>query len=151
MLLMRERTFAGNDKQVGIDLGVAHMYATSEGYLEDRLQFVSKEARVEQRSLSRKVKFSSNWQKQQQRVRKLHQKITRKRRDFQHKQSSALVRQFGFLAVEDLQLMNMTASAKGTLKAPGKNVRAKSGIESEYSGCRPWPFCSDVEVQVRVV
>ena len=32
------------------------------------------------------------------------------------------------MAVEALRIRNMTASAKGTVEAPGKNVRAKAGL-----------------------
>jgi len=32
------------------------------------------------------------------------------------------------IAVEDLKIRNMTRSAKGTLEAPGRNVRQKAGL-----------------------
>lgn len=32
------------------------------------------------------------------------------------------------MVVEDLRVKNMTASAKGTLEAPGRNVKAKAGL-----------------------
>jgi len=37
-------------------------------------------------------------------------------------------RRFDVIRVEDLNIRNMTRSAKGTVDAPGKNVRAKAGL-----------------------
>jgi len=39
-----------------------------------------------------------------------------------------LVESYDFIAAEDLKVKNMTKSAKGTLAKPGKNVKAKSGL-----------------------
>ncbi|MEM9338574.1 MAG: transposase [Bacteroidota bacterium] len=120
-----------NENQVGIDMGVAHMYATSDGYLEDSLQIYRSylaRLRVEQRALSRKVKYSSNWTKQKKRIAKIHRKIARKRADFHQKKSMQLIYKYGLLAIEDLKLRNLTHSAKGTLMEPGTQVKAKSGL-----------------------
>lgn len=32
------------------------------------------------------------------------------------------------VAMEDLQVSNMSASAKGSMEEPGRNVKAKSGL-----------------------
>ena len=45
-----------------------------------------------------------------------------------HRASTDLVRRFGRIAVEDLQIRNMTRSAAGTVEEPGKNVAQKSGL-----------------------
>jgi transposase len=39
-----------------------------------------------------------------------------------------LTRDYGLIAVEDLKVRNMTASAKGTVERPGANVRQKAGL-----------------------
>ena len=120
-----------NENQVGIDMGVAHMFATSDGYLEDRLQIYHsylQRLRVEHRALARKEKYSSNWKKQKLKLSKLYRKIARKRNDFHQKKSMQLIEQYGFLAIEDLKLKNMTLSSRGSLEKPGKNVKAKSGL-----------------------
>ena len=44
------------------------------------------------------------------------------------KTSTDLARRFDVIAVEDLKISNMTRSAKGTLEAPGTNVRQKAGL-----------------------
>lgn len=84
--------------------------------------------RVEQRSLARKKKFGSNWYKQKQRVEKLHLSVKRSRKDQLHKLSTQLIDNYGVLVLEDLKLKNMTRSAKGSIEEPGKQVKAKSGL-----------------------
>jgi putative transposase len=39
-----------------------------------------------------------------------------------------LARRFDVIRVEDLHVPNMTRNAKGTITEPGRNVRAKSGL-----------------------
>jgi putative transposase len=50
------------------------------------------------------------------------------RKDFLHKQSLAIAKNHGIVKIEKLLVQNMTGSAKGTTEAPGKNVKAKSGL-----------------------
>ena len=45
-----------------------------------------------------------------------------------HQVTTGIVRENDFVAVEALRIQNMTASAKGTTEAPGRNVRAKAGL-----------------------
>ena len=45
-----------------------------------------------------------------------------------HEVTSALIRRFETIAIEDLAIGNMTASARGTVETPGRNVAAKSGL-----------------------
>ena len=48
-----------------------------------------------------------------------------------HRATTEIVRQYGHIAVESLQVKNMTRSAAGTLEEPGHNVSAKSGLNRE--------------------
>ena len=55
------------------------------------------------------------------------------RHDFRHRVTTEIIKLAqaqgnDLIAVEDLQLSNMTASARGTPTNPGRNVRAKSGL-----------------------
>lgn len=50
------------------------------------------------------------------------------RRDGLHKLSRQIVDRYDLIAVEDLRLRSMTRSAKGTVEAPGRRVRAKAGL-----------------------
>jgi putative transposase len=48
-----------------------------------------------------------------------------------------LVTHHAVLVVEDLNLKNMTKSAKGTLEEPGRNVAAKSGLNRSLAQAAP--------------
>ena len=116
---------------IGVDLGVARFATFSDGtFVEPLSSFKRHEARLAraQRRLSRKVKFSSNWRKAKAKVQRIHARIANARRDFLHKTTTALSQNHALVIVEDLQVKNMSRSAKGTRAQPGKHVRAKSGL-----------------------
>ena len=81
-----------------------------------------------QRKLAKKTKFSNNWKKQKAKINRIHTKIANIRRDFLHKTSTELSKNHALIVIEDLKVKNMTRSAKGTLDEPGRNVKAKSGL-----------------------
>ena len=84
--------------------------------------------RKAQPAMSRKVKFSNNWKKAKARVQRIHSRIGNARRDFLHRVSTAISKNHAIVCIEDLQVRNMSKSAAGTADAPGRNVRAKSGL-----------------------
>jgi hypothetical protein len=51
--------------------------------------------------------------------------------------SLSIARRFGGIAVEDLKVKNMAASAKGTIESPGKNVRQKASLNREILDTSP--------------
>ena len=73
-------------------------------------------------------RFGRNWQKQGKKINRLHRRMANTRNDYLHKLSSTISQTHAIVFVEDLKVVNMTASAKGTVESPGKNVRAKSGL-----------------------
>ncbi|ENT3830761.1 RNA-guided endonuclease InsQ/TnpB family protein, partial [Escherichia coli] len=81
-----------------------------------------------QRQLSRKVKFSNNWQKQKRKIQRLHSRIANIRRDYLHKVTTTVSKNHAMIVIEDLKVSNMSKSAAGTVSQPGRNVRAKSGL-----------------------
>ena len=81
-----------------------------------------------QRQLSRKVKFSHNWQKQKRKIQRLHSRIANIRRDYLHKVTTTVSKNHAMIVIEDLKVSNMSKSAAGTVSQPGRNVRAKSGL-----------------------
>ncbi len=118
-------------REVGIDMGVAKFVTLSDGSSIKPLNAYRKhESRLtqEQRRLAKKVKFSSNWRKQKQRITRLHSKIAHCRNDFLHKTSNEISKNHAMIVIEDLRTKNMSRSAKGTIDAPGTNVKAKSGL-----------------------
>jgi putative transposase len=58
----------------------------------------------------------------------LRARQARRRLDFTHKLTTDLANSHGWVGIEDLQVKAMTASAKGTALAPGRNVKAKAGL-----------------------
>lgn len=115
----------------GLDMGISRFYTCSDGTFCEPLNVLrslEKKLSREQRNLSRKKKFSQNWKKQKAKVAKIHRKIRDTRLDFLHKHTTALAGIYGRIYAEDLQVKNMSGSARGTQENPGKNVRAKSGL-----------------------
>lgn len=78
--------------------------------------------------MSRKVKFSNNWKKAKASVQRIHACIGNARRDYLHKATTTISKNHAMVCIEDLQVRNMSRSAAGSTDAPGKNVRAKSGL-----------------------
>jgi putative transposase len=120
-----------SNRDVGIDLGIARFATLSDGSPVAPLNsFRKHEARLRryQRALSRKVKFSHNWQKAKRRVQAIHARIGNARRDFLHKATTTISQNHAMVCIEDLQVRNMSKSSKGSAQAPGKNVQAKSGL-----------------------
>jgi len=117
---------------IGIDRGITHTLVTSEGtcYNLPVIKIKKLEARkkVLQSRLKNKTKFSKTWGKAQKRIRKIDKKITNIRNDFLHKASTDLAKNHSYIALEALKIKNMSKSAKGTVESPGKNVKAKSGL-----------------------
>ena len=50
-----------------------------------------------------------------------------------HRLTTEIVHRFGLIAIEELNINSMTASAKGTVDNPGKNVSQKSGLNRSIS------------------
>jgi putative transposase len=93
------------DRDVGIDLGLASLVATSDGELIANPRFLRAKERklaAEQRSLSRKQKGSANRAKARRRVAVVHRKVRETRRDHAHKIALRLVRDNRAVYAEDL-------------------------------------------------
>lgn len=103
------------NKEVGIDLGIKDFAITSDGKRFKNNRFAKKyqvELRRHQKHLSRKVKGSNRYIKQKIKVAKVHEKITNSRNDHHHKLSTQLVKDYDFIALEDLAVKNMVKNHK---------------------------------------
>ena len=122
-----------NGGEIGIDMGVIRFATLSNGEFFEPLNafktYKGKLAKLQKR-FKNKVKFSQNWQKLKAKIGKLHHKIANCRKDFLHKISTQISKNHAMIYIEDLQVANMSKSAKGTAEAEqhGKNVAAKSGL-----------------------
>ena len=116
---------------VGLDAGVAKLATLSDGTVFEPVNSFQKNQKTParlQRQLSRKVKFSNNWQKQKRKIQRLHSCIANIRRDYLHKVTTTVSKNHAMIVIEDLKVSNMSKSAAGTVSQPGRNVRAKSGL-----------------------
>jgi putative transposase len=116
---------------VGIDMGVARFATLSDGRFYAPLNSFKRHEtalRKAQQAMSRKTKFSNNWKKAKADVQKIHSRIGNARRDYLHKVTTTISQNHAMVCIEDLQVRNMSRTAAGTADAPGRNVRAKSGL-----------------------
>lgn len=102
-------------EDVGIDLGISHFAALSDGTFIDNPRHcrkAEKKLAKLQQSLSRKKKGSHRRKKAVKLVTKAHRKIRNQRRDFHHKASRQLVNKYQVIVFEDLPAANMTKRPK---------------------------------------
>lgn len=114
---------------LGVDMNV-HQIATSDGHFYFLPDLKKKEARRKryQRRMARQVKGSNRREDSRKKLAKTSRKIANIRKNWIHRTTKKIVEKCGTIAVEDLKMKNMTASAKGTVENPGKNVKQKAGL-----------------------
>jgi transposase len=121
----------GTGGVVGVDRGVAVSAALSTGELLRCPGLRPKEAerlvRL-QRRLARAKRGSGRRGRLRARIARLRAREVDRRKDWCEKTSTDVARRFDVIRVEDLRIQNMTRSPKGTVEAPGRNVRQKAGL-----------------------
>src|SRR5229473_3244166 len=124
----------GNGQTVGIDRGVAVSAALSTGEMLTA-PGLSLGRRQRLRRLQRRLARARPGSNRRARVKlaiaRLRARETDRRKDWAEKASRDIARRFDLIRVEDLQIRNMTRSAKGTRENPGRNVRQKAGLNRE--------------------
>lgn len=125
---------------VGIDRGVTHTLALSDGSFIDqaptltggekrRLYRLQRKAARQRAAKPRGHRASRRLLGTYTHIAGLKARQARRRYNFAHQASAALVAAgTAALVVEDLRVKNMTRSAKGTVEAPGVNVKQKSRL-----------------------
>jgi len=99
-----------SSKRIGIDLGIENFATLSNGKTIQNPKFLiesEKKLKELQRRVSKKKKGSKNRAKAVIRLARLHETIADQRNDFLHKLSRSLANEYGFIAVEDLQISRM--------------------------------------------
>ena len=124
----------GAGEVVGVDRGVTVAAALSTGELltiprlspgrQDRLRRL-------QRQIARARPGSNRRTRLKRSIARLRAREVDARRDWCEKTSTALASRFDVIRVEDLNIGNMTRSAKGTTGHPSRNVGAKAGLNRE--------------------
>jgi putative transposase len=127
----------GNGQVVGIDRGVAVSAALSTGQLLRCPALTGRERtrlRRLQRRLARAKRGSGRRARVKHAIGRLRARETDRRKDWAEKTSTGVARRFDLIRVENLKIGNMTRSAKGTRENPGRNVRAKAGLNRGILG-----------------
>jgi putative transposase len=123
-----------NGQVVGIDRGVAVSAALSTGELLHVPGLTARERqrlRRLERTLARARRSSNRGGRVRLAIARLRARETDRRKDWAEKASTAIARRFDLIRVEDLQIRNMTRSARGTPQHPGRCVRQKAGLNRQ--------------------
>ena len=127
----------GNSQAVGIDRGVAVSAALSTAEMLHAPGLTERERtrlRRLQRSLARAERGSKRRGRVRHAIARLRARETDRRKDWAEKASTDIARRFDVIRVEDLQIKNMTRSARGTQENPGRNVGQKAGLNRGILG-----------------
>lgn len=102
-------------QMVGLDLGIKSMVVESNGHTHGNPRFFARDekkvARAERRK-AKKKKGSKNRAKARLKVARLQKKIADRRRDYQHKLSTKIIRENQIVCVESLAVKNMLKNDK---------------------------------------
>ena len=114
---------------VGVDRGVTRAAALSTGEFYDYAR-PDLDARVKrlQRRLARQKRGSNRRGRTKAALSRAHAKRADARKDFVEKATTDIARRFDLIRLENLNTRSMTRCAKGTTDSPGRNVRAKAGL-----------------------
>lgn len=99
-------------KSVGIDLGIENLLTLSDGTIIPNNKYIDAYAKAlakAQKHLSRKKSGSSSYNKQRIKVAKLQERISNSRKDYLHKITSNLIKQYDYICIEDLDSKEMTS------------------------------------------
>jgi putative transposase len=105
-----DETLVPVDSEIGIDLGLAHFAVMSDGTKITAPKFLRRAARKLKRlqqALARKQKGSNRRKKAIVRVARAHARVADTRRDWQHKLSTAIIRDNQAVYVEDLCVVGL--------------------------------------------
>ena len=99
----------------------------------DGSQMLTRKGRPMRELMWTSGKPTKSYLKTKRRLSEITERMALLRREFRHRVTTSLIDRTAeegrdLLALEDLQVKNMTASARGTVEKPGRNVRAKSGL-----------------------
>jgi len=125
---------------IGVDLGVKTRAALSNGELIEnpkiKASHAGKLARL-QRKLARSRKGSRTWKQLVHKIGRLAHLEARQREGYAHDLANRLVKTWAVIGIEDLNVAGMTRSARGTIEKPGRNVRAKAGLNRSILDVAP--------------
>jgi putative transposase len=138
---------------VGIDRGVVHTLALSDGRTLDMPSLLTPGERrrmlgLERKAARQQLTTRRSWdpgdlmpprsgrcRRTTVQIAALRAREARRREDWLHKRTTTdLAKSHGLIVVEQLRVADMTRSAHGTIKQPGKNARSKAGLNRAILG-----------------
>lgn len=135
--LSKRKSDAGT---VGVDLGVHTFAALSNGELIPNPKIstahAEKRARL-QRRLARSQKGSHNRAELVREIGRHAHLEARRRAGHAHELTNRLVNTWAVVGIEDLNVCGMTRSARGTMERPGRDIRAKAGLNRSILNVAP--------------
>jgi putative transposase len=118
-------------RSIGVDVGVASLFATSDGEFAPHAAIGQGRAAAlsrAQRQVARRKRGGSGRRAAVKHLARAHDALRWARRDWHHKLANMLVRSYDRIVLEKLHITNMTRSARGTVEQPGRNVAAKAAL-----------------------
>ena len=100
---------------IGVDMGIKTFVACSDGTIVANPRILTtyqEQLAFQQKLLSKKKIGSRNREKQKKKVRKIYNKITNTRKDFQHKVSHDMITKYDGVMLEDLHISGMIKNKK---------------------------------------
>jgi putative transposase len=97
-------------RSVGIDVGLKHLYTTSEGEQAENPRWyrqAQKRLRMAQRRVARRKKGGKNRQKAIVLLQRQHERLANQRKDALNKLAHALIERYDVIALEDLAISGM--------------------------------------------
>ena len=115
------------ERPIGINAGRSGVrWGLSDGSLIDRRRVDDRRKRRFQRKIARQKLGSNSRRKTVALLGKHTNREQVQNRNELHRQSSRVIRKYDHIVIEDLDIKALTASAKGTAKEPGKDVKQKA-------------------------
>jgi putative transposase len=137
---------------VGIDMGIVRFATLSNGRFYTPLNSFRRHEKAlarAHRSVSRKLKYSSNWKKEKAKVQRIYVRIGNARQDYLHKISTTISKSHAVVCVEDL---NVSAMSKAEATQSGyvfPSARAKRGLNKSILDQGWFEFRRQLEYNLR--
>lgn len=129
-------------RAIGIDLGISKVVTCSDGQKFDNYRFFKKDLnrlRCLNRKAAKQVKGSNNQQKTYNKIRRIYEKITNRKKDYIHKITYKLTHdsQVGTICMEDLNILGMLKNhrlAQSILEAMWGTFRKQIEYKCKWNG-----------------
>ncbi len=153
-----EKQLKQSDRLVGIDPGLKSVLTTDQGreVAPPRL-YRKREKKIQrlQRKASRQQEGSTSQKRTRQKIALENEKIRRSRNAFNHKLSTKIVREYGAIAIENIQIKNLVRRPKAKKRKDGKGyeqngAKRKSGLNKSFADNALGDLIAKIESKCKV-